>query len=51
MEQREVFEPVHTFSWEINRSERTRQARWLVPLLGVVAFQLECGLLTYVQAS
>ena len=33
MEQSDVFEPVDTFSWEINRSERTRQARWLVPLL------------------
>ena len=33
MEQSHVFQPVDTFSWEINRSERTRQARWLVPLL------------------
>lgn len=33
MQQRQVFQPVDTFSWEINRSERTRQARWLVPLL------------------
>ena len=33
MEQSQVFQPVDTFSWEINRSERTRQARWLVPLL------------------
>ena len=33
MEQPGVFEPVDSFSWEINRSERTRQARWLVPLL------------------
>jgi hypothetical protein len=33
MEQRHIFQPVDTFSWEINRSERTRQARWLVPVL------------------
>lgn len=33
MEQREIFQPVDKFTWEINRSERTRQARWLVPLL------------------
>lgn len=33
MEQGEVFEPVGAFSWEVNRSERTLQARWLVPLL------------------
>jgi hypothetical protein len=27
------FQPVETFTWEANRSERSHQARWLVPLL------------------
>lgn len=27
------FQPVSTFSWEINRAERSRQVRWLAPLL------------------
>ena len=31
------FQPVQTFSWEINRAERSRQARWLVPLLILAA--------------
>lgn len=33
MQQSEVFRPVETFSWQINRAERTQQARLLVPLL------------------
>jgi hypothetical protein len=28
-----TFEPVTTFSWAVNRAERSLQARWLVPLL------------------
>jgi hypothetical protein len=27
------FQPITTFSWNINRAERSRQVRWLVPLL------------------
>jgi len=27
------FQPVSAFSWEINRAERSRQVRWLAPLL------------------
>jgi hypothetical protein len=27
------FQPVTTFSWDINRAERSRQVRWLAPLL------------------
>jgi hypothetical protein len=27
------FQPVATFCWEINRAERSRQVRWLAPLL------------------
>lgn len=33
MQQCEVFRPVETFSWQINRAERTQQVRLLVPLL------------------
>jgi len=29
----EQFEPVSTFSWDINRAERSLQVRWLAPLL------------------
>lgn len=48
MEQEQIFRPVGAFSWEVNRSERALQARWLVPLLdlpeGRVWFlgQLQC---------
>lgn len=33
MPQRPSFQPVSAFTWEINRAERSRQIRWLVPLL------------------
>jgi len=33
MQQSDVFRPVETFSWQINRAERTQQVRLLVPLL------------------
>lgn len=32
-ERNRAFQPVASFSWETNRSERTHQVRWLVPLL------------------
>lgn len=37
MPARECFEPTASFSWDINRAERSRQARWLVPLLNFPA--------------
>lgn len=33
MQENKAFQPVKSFSWKTNRSERTRQVRWLVPLL------------------
>jgi hypothetical protein len=33
MSTEQQFHPVSTFSWNINRAERSRQVRWLVPLL------------------
>ena len=33
MEKNKTFEPVDTFSWDVNRAERTQQVRLLVPLL------------------
>ena len=27
------FQPASIFSWDINRAERSRQVRWLAPLL------------------
>lgn len=31
----DTFQPVDTFTWAINRAERSLQARWLVPLLNL----------------
>ncbi len=33
MDKNKTFQPVDTFSWEVNRAERTQQAHLLVPLL------------------
>jgi hypothetical protein len=33
MDQSDVFRPVESFSWDVNRAERTQQVRLLVPLL------------------
>jgi len=33
MPTQEQFEPISTFSWAVNRAERSRQVRWLAPLL------------------
>jgi hypothetical protein len=33
MSTQQQFHPVSTFTWNINRAERSRQIRWLVPLL------------------
>ena len=33
MPEENQFRPVSTFSWEINRAERSHQVRWLAPLL------------------
>ena len=33
MPEQDRFQPVPSFSWDINRAERSYQARWLVPLL------------------
>lgn len=48
MPEEKLFRPISTFSWEINRAERSHQAHWLAPLLdrpeGRAWFleQLEC---------
>jgi hypothetical protein len=48
MSEEKQFRPISTFSWEINRAERSHQVNWLAPLLdhpeGRVWFleQLEC---------
>jgi hypothetical protein len=33
MSAEQKFQPISVFSWEVNRAERARQVRWLVPLL------------------